>query len=470
VRRSVGQVIFLTIADILLISFSFISAYYLRFQIAPFITPAAIPDLDEYLRILVFIVVVWLAIFKMFGLYVQRKGTVVDEAGSVFGAVTVSALALLGFLFLYRSLWFSRQVLVYAWALAFISVTFSRLLVDWFQSFLFSRGFRVRDVLIIGAGEIGQALALKIKQNPGLGYRVVGYLDDDAGKSGKRFNGFKVLGKTSVVKKVIRKSGAKEVIIASTKIPQEKVLDIITECEREMVEFKIVPGILEIMASRVDTDEVGGIPIVTISEIRLQGINAFVKRATDLIGSFVLIVLLSPIFLLFAVLINIDNRGPVFFTQERVGVDGKRFQMFKFRSMVVGAEKLRRKMEHLSEVEGHIFKIKKDPRITRVGAFLRKFSLDELPQLFNVFRGEMSLVGPRPPIPSEVEKYSAWHLKRLRTAPGMTGLWQVSGRSELPFEDMVRLDIYYIENWSLWMDIKIMLRTIPTVLFTRGAY
>jgi lipopolysaccharide/colanic/teichoic acid biosynthesis glycosyltransferase len=153
-----------------------------------------------------------------------------------------------------------------------------------------------------------------------------------------------------------------------------------------------------------------------------------------------------------------------------VGRDGKHFKMYKFRSMIVDAESKLKDIEHLSEVEGHIFKMKNDPRVTAVGRLMRKLSLDELPQLFNVLKGQMSLVGPRPPLPSEVAKYSNWHLKRLRTAPGITGLWQVSGRSSLPFEDMVRLDIYYIENWSLWLDIKILLRTIPTVLFTKGAY
>jgi len=469
-RRSFGQILFLAVADAALVSASFIFAYYLRFQIIPFFTPALIPEIEEYLEILVFIVIIWIAIFQTFGLYAQRKGTAVDEAASVFGAVSTAALLLLGLLFLYRGLWFSRQVLVYAWAIAFFLLTLLRFSVDGFQNCLFRRGIRIKKTLIIGAGEIGLALAARIAKNPGLGYRVTGFLDDDRKKIGKTLSGFSVLGAVSTVKEVIRKTRSKEVIISTSKLPQKKMLDIITECERERVEFKIVPGILEIMASRVDTDEVGGIPIVTISEIRLKGLNAFIKRATDLIGSILLIGALSPVFLVLAAAIKLDSRGPVFFAQVRVGQDGKRFKMFKFRSMVRGAEKKLAGLEHLSEVEGHVFKMKRDPRITKVGSFLRKFSIDELPQLFNVFRGEMSLVGPRPPIPSEVKKYGSWHLKRLRVAPGMTGLWQVSGRSQLPFEDMVRLDIYYIENWSLWMDIKILLRTIPTVLFTRGAY
>ncbi|MDD5383046.1 MAG: sugar transferase, partial [Candidatus Margulisbacteria bacterium] len=191
---------------------------------------------------------------------------------------------------------------------------------------------------------------------------------------------------------------------------------------------------------------------------------------TDVILSTTGILLISPLLLTFGVLVKATSRGPVFFVHNRVGLDGKEFPMFKFRSMVEDAEKLFPQLAPLSEVEGHIFKIKDDPRITPLGKLMRRWSIDELPQLFNVFLGHMSIVGPRPPLPREVQKYSPWHRKRLRVRPGITGSWQVSGRSLLPFEEMVRLDIYYIENWSLWQDFKIILRTIPVVLFGRGAY
>ena len=279
-----------------------------------------------------------------------------------------------------------------------------------------------------------------------------------------------ILGAISETKEIVSRRRIDEVIIASSKLPSSKILDIITECERKKTKFKIVPGILEIMASRVDTDEIGGMPLVTITEIQLKGFNAALKRATDLIFSLLFLLIFSPILLLIAIAIKIDSPGPVFFKQERIGKDGTPFMLYKFRSMIKDAEKLFPKLALLSEVEGHIFKIKKDPRITRVGRYLRRLSLDELPQLINVLFGKMSLVGPRPPLPREVKKYDSWHMKRLRVAPGMTGLWQVSGRSDLPFEDMVRHDIFYIENWSLWLDFKIILQTIPTVLSGGGAY
>lgn len=279
-----------------------------------------------------------------------------------------------------------------------------------------------------------------------------------------------MVGGLDQVKDLVKTGEIDELIISSYKIPANKVLDIITECERTGVEFKLVPGMLELIASRVDVDEIGGVPLLSINKIQLTGLNAFLKRTMDIILSAIGIILLIPLYTVFALLVKLTSKGPVLFIQKRVGLDGKSFPMFKFRSMVEGADAMIAELESQSETEGHIFKIKDDPRMTKLGKFMRHWSIDELPQLFNVFFGHMSLVGPRPPLPREVVKYSDWHRKRLRVRPGITGLWQVSGRSLLPFEEMVRLDIYYIENWSLWQDFKVLLRTIPVVLFGSGAF
>jgi exopolysaccharide biosynthesis polyprenyl glycosylphosphotransferase len=196
----------------------------------------------------------------------------------------------------------------------------------------------------------------------------------------------------------------------------------------------------------------------------------WLKRASDLLLGTIAIVGLAPVMLAIAILIKLDSPGPVFYAQERVGKDGKRFRMLKFRSMRQDADRLMAELRAKNEVTGALFKMKNDPRVTRVGRFLRRSSLDELPQVFNVLRGEMSLVGPRPSLPSEVATYEDWQLGRLRAIPGMTGLWQVSGRSDVPFHDMVRLDLHYIRNWSVWLDLEIILRTVPAVIGNRGAY
>lgn len=442
-------------ADAILVFCAFLLAYFLRFNLlyAAF-PPESVTEFSRYSGTLLFIVVLWLAIFKLVGLYEDKKRPeLFDELAMVLLSVSIAALTLLGFLFLYRGLWFSRLVIVNAWAVSVILLMASRLVIFWGVRIKYLLGFGLKRVLIIGAGEMGQTLAQRFGANKALGYIPV-----------------MVLGDTSGIKNIIKSKKIDEIIFATTNLPYQKILDLITECEVLKVSFRIVPGILEIIASRVNIEEVGGIPLISVSEIGLRGVKAAVKRTNDVIFSAVLLALVSPILFLAALFIKLDSRGPVFITQERVGKEGQTFPMLKFRSMVKDADALFPKLAPLSEVDGHIFKMKNDPRMTRVGRFIRRFSIDELPQLINVFLGQMSLVGPRPPLPREVANYSPWHLKRLRVSPGITGLWQVSGRSLLPFEDMVRLDIYYIENWSLWLDFKILLRTIPVTLSAYGAF
>lgn len=459
------------VIDAVMISVSFILAYYIRFEWFFGKSPAIIPQLGRFYGTLIFVTFLWLAIFKLLGLYDKRDITSsADEASSIFGATMVGTLLLLALLFLYRGFWFSRGLLLFAMLICSFLMILSRYILYVFQRELYKRGIGVRRTLIVGAGEIGQGLALKLYSEKEIGYKAIGFLDDDQDKAGKSFHGVPVLGTTMNMKMRIRELNIEEVIMATSKLPQQKILDIIMECESEGVVFKLVPGILELIASRISTDEIGGIPLLTVREVKLQGFNAAVKRLADILVSLSLLMVLSPIMLIVALLIKVESRGPILFTQTRVGKDGKTFNLYKFRSMVQGAEAMFESV--VAEKGGDIirFKAKDDPRITRLGKLIRKLSIDETPQLINVLVGHMSLVGPRPPVPIEVDKYTPWHKKRLRIRPGITGLWQVSGRSELPFEDMVRLDIYYIENWSLWMDFRIILRTIPTVLFGSGAY
>ncbi len=461
------------VGDVLLINLSFVLAYYLRFNILLFITPESVPILGHYFKVLVIVSLLWLAIFKLIGLYDgKRIASLLDELASLFLAISASTLFLLSLLFLYREFWFSRLVIVNAWFVAIILLGLERSFVFSIRSWLRSRGWKVRNVLILGTGEMGQVLANKISLDKNLGYNVVAFLEDNTEKKDESQFSIPILGNidTGRIKEIIRTKKINEIIIASNSLSAERILDIVTECERLNVEFKIVPGILELIASRLDVEELSGIPLLTISEISLKGLNAIVKRSFDVFFSSIGLVVLFPLFAFFALLIKFTSAGPVFFRQERVGKDGETFYMFKFRSMVQDAEKLFPKLAPLSEVDGNLFKMKNDPRITPLGKFMRRYSIDELPQVLNVFLGQMSLVGPRPPLPREVAKYSSWHMKRLRVRPGITGPWQVAGRSLLPFEEMVHLDIYYIENWSLWLDLKILLRTVPVVLLGTGAY
>jgi exopolysaccharide biosynthesis polyprenyl glycosylphosphotransferase len=243
---------------------------------------------------------------------------------------------------------------------------------------------------------------------------------------------------------------------------------------RRGVEFRIAPTLLNCLPSKTEIDQVGSLPMVTLFRSPLSNGARIIKRASDLIVATLALTLLSPLWLLIALLIRLDSRGPVFYEQERVGMDGRIFLFYKFRSMQIGSDDTTHREYQRAYINGRpdsnlgdddrpVFKLRADERITRVGKLLRKTSLDELPQLFNVVRGDMSIVGPRPPIPYEVENYQLWHRKRLDMKPGITGLWQVSGRNRLPFDEMVRMDLYYIENWSLLLDIKIILQTLPVM-------
>jgi exopolysaccharide biosynthesis polyprenyl glycosylphosphotransferase len=335
---------------------------------------------------------------------------------------------------------------------------------------LHARGVGVRRTIIVGAGEIGRTVMRTVVARPGLGYHVIGFVDDNPKKGETNIGRFEGLGAVNNLPKLIEKEDVDEVIITLPWMYHRKIMGIVHACERRNVSAHIVPDLFQMSLSRVDVDDLGGVPLVGVREVGFGHRVRAIKRLMDVAGATLALTLGAPILGLISVAIRLDSEGPVMFRQTRIGANGEPFEIVKFRSMYQGAEERLEDLRDLSEVDGPIFKMKEDPRVTKVGRILRRTSLDELPQLWNVVRGEMSLVGPRPPIPAEVDEYLEWHKKRLEVRPGMTGLWQVSGRSLLSFDEQCLLDIYYIENWSLWLDIQILLRTVPEVVFGNGAY
>jgi exopolysaccharide biosynthesis polyprenyl glycosylphosphotransferase len=303
-----------------------------------------------------------------------------------------------------------------------------------------------------------------------LGYHVVGFVDDKPEKGNRDLGRFKGLGSTENIPDIIQKHKVDVVIITLPWLYHRKILSIMAQCERARVTVKIVPDLFQMSLSSVDVDDLSGIPLIGIRPVSIKGWNLAIKRGFDFLFASLALLLLSPIMLVTALLVRLESPGPVVFRQTRIGRGGRPFTVFKFRSMHEGAEQEQQMLADLNEASGPLFKIREDPRRTKLGTFLRRTSLDELPQFYNVLKGDMSLIGPRPALPSEVERYQEWHKKRLEASPGITGLWQVSGRSELSFDEMVLLDIYYIENWSLGLDLRISLMTIPALILGTGAY
>jgi exopolysaccharide biosynthesis polyprenyl glycosylphosphotransferase len=261
-----------------------------------------------------------------------------------------------------------------------------------------------------------------------------------------------------------------EVLIADADFPTEEAVELVDRCHRQGVRVRVAPSTMEILMERVEYVPGQALPLFELKPPVFEGVDFALKRAFDLIGAVLLVLVLSPLMLLAALAIKLSSRGPVFYRSYRPGIGGKCFPCLKFRTMVAGAEQLQDRLEEQNEMGGALFKMRSDPRVTRVGRFLRRWSLDELPQLFNVLRGEMSLVGPRPLPQRDYDRLDDWHRKRYLVLPGMTGLWQVSGRSELDFDELVRLDFLYLERWSVFLDLTIILKTIPAVIRARGAW
>jgi len=463
----------MALTDVALINLAFAAAYWVRYVLQWFRTvdPANYAPFRMYIPFALVLTVLLMMAYKLGGVYNQPRGASwLDEVYALVGTTTTGIVIVTAITFWFRPLVYSRLMFLWAGGIIVTLLSLSRLIKRWVLESRMRRGLGVDRVLIVGAGEVGRRLMRNIVAQPELGYQVIGFVDDDAEKSRTDIGRFRALGSVDNLPRVVQEEAIDEVIITLPWMHHRKILGIMRQCEREQVRARIVPDLFQLALSRVDIEDLGGIPIIGVKEVSITGWNLAFKRASDLVVSLVGLILLSPLLLLISVAIKLDSPGPILFKQVRVGKGGRRFVFYKFRSMRQGAEEERRQLADRDEVVGVTFKIRDDPRCTRVGKFLRRTSLDELPQLYNVLLGEMSLVGPRPALPSEVEQSQEWHRRRLEISPGITGLWQVSGRSQLTFDEMCLLDIYYLENWSPLLDLKIALKTIPAVLAGRGAY
>ena len=410
----------------------------------------------------------WLAIFAAYRLYDNdgKRITVssFDEVGDVFHALLAGSL---GFLLLSQVLrrlvgW---QIFSAVEALLFVSATFVLVPLGRgaLRSWVFPRIMRTRRALIVGVGADARLVHRKLLAHPEYGLEVVGYLDAEDGEG--------VVGTPQDVASIVEELEIDRVLLASSLEDHEGVIDLVHSVRRSDVQVSIIPSYNQIFTSHAILDDVEGMPVVTLPPMRLERSSRLLKRAFDVVVAGSILTVLAPLLGVIAVAIRIDSNGPAFYRQPRRGRLGSTFSIVKFRTMSVGAEARREDVLHLNDVDGPLFKVKGcDPRVTRIGSFLRRTSLDELPQLWNVVRGEMSLVGPRPFVLYEADQITGWANRRLDMTPGITGLWQVLGRNDIPFEEMVKLDYLYVTNWSLWWDMKLLCQTVPVVLGKRGAY
>jgi exopolysaccharide biosynthesis polyprenyl glycosylphosphotransferase len=331
----------------------------------------------------------------------------------------------------------------------------------------------VQNVIIVGSGDVAQLLDSKIRQHPEYRLNVVGFVDSRGDASSNRTGELELIGATHNLPELVRAHSAHRVVVAFSDDSDEQTLEVIRELQDCSVQIDIVPRLFEVLGTNAQLHTIEGVPLVGLSAPRLSNSSRFLKRSLDLVGAVAGLIVLAPLFAIIAVWIKLDSRGPVFFRQVRMGAGERPFRVFKFRTMVDDAEALKREVAHLNmhvNDDPRMFKVPNDPRVTRVGNFLRRTRIDELPQLLNVIRGEMSLVGPRPLILDEDQYVVRWARCRLKLKPGMTGLWQVLGASDIPFDEMTKLDYLYVTNWSLREDLRLILLTLPALARARAAY
>jgi len=331
---------------------------------------------------------------------------------------------------------------------------------------LHRRGVAVRRVAVVGTGSVAYRLARAFREDEALGYQFVGYIADDPEPGFGR----DCLGGLGAIEEIIRRRRIEEIIVALPGSMHQEILGIADRCQALDIRLRVVPDLFEVVMIRATLSEIDDIPLIGLRDPVITGYQNLVKRAFDLCVAAFCLVLASPLFALIAIMIWLDSRGPIFFRQVRVGENGRPFNMYKFRSMVPDAEKRLPELVRIEELREPVFKIQDDPRVTRVGRVLRRTSLDELPQLFNVLKGDMSMVGPRPEELQVVKHYKLWHRKRLSIKPGITGPMQVAGRGELPLDERIRLELAYISRYSILEDVKYLLKTLPAVCRARGAY
>jgi exopolysaccharide biosynthesis polyprenyl glycosylphosphotransferase len=462
----------LVAVDALALAAAFGLAYLIRFKtgIPLLATPAH--TVAFYSSVAFWTVPAWLGLFAIYRLYDRRRLFAgCQEYGAIFNACTAGLIIVMVTSFLYATLFISRGWLLLTWGLAIALVGYARFGMRRVLRALRSRGWFVVPTIIIGANEEGKALAEQFLENRGAGTLVLGFVDPACPPGTQVIGELQVLGDLTNLDELVRRLGVREIVIAPTAVARDELLDLYRVFGHdESVELRLSSGLFEVLTTAVTVQESDGVPLMTPHRVRITGTDALLKAVVDYVLALTALVILAPALLLIAALVKLDSPGPVLYRRRVLGRTGKPFDAFKFRTMVVNAERRQANVPVPFADRRRPSNQKTDARITRLGRLLRRTSLDELPQLINVLRGEMSLVGPRMIAPDEASLYGKWQLNLATVKPGITGPWQVRGRSELAYEDRVRLSMQYIRNYSIWLDVDILIRTILVVVQGKGAY
>lgn len=457
-QRSLWTLILvLLLGDALMMGLALRAAYAVRFQWEPmrllFPITKGLPPWVTFQQTLWVMIPAWWMFFAYTGLYRGRFLPAFDEWIAITKAISLGTVLLMATTFVYRVPEYSRLTIGGLWVFTIVLIFLYRTMVKMMYRRFVRWWIGPQRLLILGKGKALDTVKTLLRRQPHLkAYFADGFIDALA------------------LTHLVHQHRIHEVLVAQNPLDHKALLSLADACEKLHVDFKIIPDLVDLRRGEIIIDDSLGLPTFHLKAVALHGTNFFLKRSFDLIMALALLTVFFFPLLAIAVLILLDSYGSVLYNHLRMGHQGTTFPFFKFRTMISQADQILSTLKPLSERAGPVFKMKKDPRVTRIGRWLRHYSLDEIPQLLNVFRGEMSLVGPRPQVLWEAETYDDVARKRLKLIPGITGLWQVSGRASISYQEMIELDLYYLENWSLGLDLKILLRTIPAILSGRGAY
>jgi len=464
----------LIVFDFLAVGFAFWLAYFVRFKLSISVFRLDVnPSMDYYQSFTFLLIPLWLILFASFGLFNRQYllgGT--DEYARILYAATTGMIIVIFFNFINPEFILARGWLLLSWIFSFFFTAIDRFSCRRLIYHLRTRGYFLSPAIILGANNEGSSLAQQLTSWKTSGLKVVGFVDNKLPSETPIYEQIRVLGTVDQLDSIIKKYDIEELILASSSITSRyKMLDIFYRYGISgNVNVRMSSGLYEIITTGLTIKEFAYVPLVGINKVRLTGFDQFIKMVLDYCVSIPILILGSPLFALIGLAIKLDSPGPVIYRRRVLGMQGRQFDAFKFRTMCTNGDEVLDVNPKLKYILNKNHKLKDDPRVTRLGKLLRKFSLDELPQLINVLKRDMSLVGPRMISPDELKEYDKWHINLLTIRPGITGYWQVNGRSDVSYEERVRLDMHYIRNWTIWFDLQLLFQTIPAVLHKRGAY